>query len=149
VLYWEERFTLLFYFIPLNMRGKTLLWAILALAVFGILTPNSHIANAAHLGGILTGFLYVRQIFQGRWHWPQWKFPSRRAKPREVVAAGTGKKSSWRSTAGNTEEDLPADEFLKNEVDPILDKISAHGIQSLTARERQILEKARSKMSRR
>jgi hypothetical protein len=38
---------------------------------------------------------------------------------------------------------------LKTEVDPILEKISAHGIQSLTANERKILEKARSKMERR
>jgi hypothetical protein len=46
-------------------------------------------------------------------------------------------------------EDLPADEFLIREVDPILDKISAHGIQSLTDRERKILEAARSKMANR
>jgi hypothetical protein len=32
-------------------------------------------------------------------------------------------------------------------VDPILEKISAHGIHSLTAREREILEKARKKMT--
>jgi hypothetical protein len=38
---------------------------------------------------------------------------------------------------------------LKNEVDPILEKISAHGIQSLTASERQVLEKARAKMDQR
>jgi hypothetical protein len=44
---------------------------------------------------------------------------------------------------------LSADEFLQLEVDPILDKISAHGIHSLTARERDILEKARTKMAKR
>ena len=38
---------------------------------------------------------------------------------------------------------------ISAEVDPILDKISAHGIQSLTSRERDILEKARSKMAKR
>jgi hypothetical protein len=32
-------------------------------------------------------------------------------------------------------------------VDPILDKISRHGIQSLTERERQVLEKARNRMA--
>ncbi|HVU08586.1 MAG TPA: rhomboid family intramembrane serine protease [Verrucomicrobiae bacterium] len=144
VMNWEQRFTLLIYFFPVNMRGKTLLWVSIALAVVGILTPNSGIANAAHLGGILTGFFYVRQFVQGRWHWPQWKLPSRREKPREFVAAGKSKKSFWPPI-----EDLSDDEFLKNEVDPILDKISAHGIQSLTARERQILEKARAKMTKR
>jgi hypothetical protein len=34
-------------------------------------------------------------------------------------------------------------------VDPILEKISAHGIQSLTAREREILENARAKIAKR
>ena len=149
VMNWEERFTLLIYFIPINMRGKTLLWISIALAVIGILTPNSGVANAAHLGGILTGFFYVRQIVQGRWHLPQWKFPARRAAPREFVAAGKDKKKFWRSSADKPDEGLSADEFLKNEVDPILDKISAHGIQSLTARERQILEKARAQMTKR
>jgi membrane associated rhomboid family serine protease len=149
VMNWEERFTLLIYFIPINMRGKTLLWISIALTVIGILTPNSGVANAAHLGGILTGFFYVRQIVQGRWHLPQWKFPERRAAPREFVAAGKDKKKFWRSSADKPDEGLSADEFLKNEVDPILDKISAHGIQSLTARERQILEKARAQMTKR
>jgi hypothetical protein len=45
--------------------------------------------------------------------------------------------------------DLPPEEFVSREVDPILDKISARGIQSLTARERRILETAREKMARR
>ena len=149
VLNWEERFTLLIYFIPVSMRGKTLLWVSLALVVFGLLTPNSGIANAAHLGGILTGFLYVRQIVQGRWHLPQWKLPAHRAAPREFVAAGKGEKNFWRPVAEKPDEDLTADEFLQREVDPILDKISAHGIHSLTARERDILEKARTKMAKR
>ena len=37
-------------------------------------------------------------------------------------------------------------DFISREVDPILDKISKQGIQSLTERERKILDKARSKM---
>ena len=46
-------------------------------------------------------------------------------------------------------QELPSEEFISKEVDPILDKISAHGIQSLTDRERQILQAARAKMSKR
>ena len=34
-------------------------------------------------------------------------------------------------------------DFVESEVDPILDKISEKGIQSLTERERKILEQAR------
>ena len=76
VINWMERFTLLFYFIPITMNGKTLLWASIGLAVLGMLNVNSHIANAAHLGGIIAGFFYARQILHG--NWPQWKLFRRR-----------------------------------------------------------------------
>jgi membrane associated rhomboid family serine protease len=145
-IYWTERFTLLFYFIPVTMRGKTLLWISIGMAVVGILTPSNGIANAAHFGGILAGFFYARQVLHG--HWPQWKFSARRARPRELAATPAGKKF-WRSAARPADEEISTDQFLQNEVDPILDKISAHGIQSLTAREREILEKARAKMTKR
>jgi len=121
---------LLIYFIPVTLQGRTLLWLSAGLAVAGILTPHSHIANAAHLGGILTGFFYVRLWAQGRL--PQWEFPVESRPPRLRTLP--------------PDDDLSAEEFLKREVDPILDKISAQGIQSLTARERETLERARAKM---
>jgi membrane associated rhomboid family serine protease len=142
VINWTERFTLLFYFIPITMNGKTLLWASIGLAVLGMLNVNSHIANAAHLGGIVAGFFYARQILHG--NWPQWKLFRRRERPREVVATRTKENKFWRSAPDD--EEISTDQFLQNEVDPILEKISAHGIQSLTAREREILEAARKKM---
>ena len=145
ILHWEERFSLLIYFIPVNMTGKTLLAVSIVLAFLGILTPNSGIANAAHLGGILTGGFYVRLFIQGGW--PDWKFSTRRSAPRELAAKRTGKSAFWHSAADKPSEDLSTDEFLKSEVDPILEKISAHGIHSLTAREREILENARKKMT--
>jgi membrane associated rhomboid family serine protease len=148
---WNERFTLFLYFIPVSMRGKTLLWVTIALSVGGMLTPSSGIANAAHLGGILAGVLYVLLIVQGRLHFPQWRLTSRPAStyPRELAAKHAGKKSAWSSSKIPPDEDLSPDEYLQKEVDPILDKISAQGIQSLTAREREILEKARSRMNKR
>jgi membrane associated rhomboid family serine protease len=145
VLNWREHFTLLIYFIPATMTGRTLFWVSVALAMVGILTPGSGIANAAHLGGILAGFFYVRQIVQGRW--PRFEFPPRRREPRELAAAGKGKKFNGFATNGDGRE-FSTDEFLQTEVDPILEKISAKGLQSLTARERQILETAREKITR-
>jgi membrane associated rhomboid family serine protease len=144
ILHWTERFTLLIYFFPVSMTGKTLLAVSLVLAFLGMLTPNSGIANAAHLGGILTGGFYVRLFIQGEW--PRWKFPAHRAAPRELAIKRAGKGTLWRSAVGKP-DDESTDEFLKTEVDPILEKISAHGIHSLTAREREILENARKKMA--
>ena len=146
VLNWQERFTLLIYFFPVNMRGRTLFWVSVALAVIGILTPKSSIANAAHLGGILAGFVYVRWLLQGRPS--QSEFPVRRSAPREL-AARLKENKIWRAKAVPPAEEQSAEEFLQKEVDPILDKISAQGIQSLTARERETLERARAKMAKR
>jgi membrane associated rhomboid family serine protease len=143
VLHWTESLT--FYVIPVTIRGKTLLWGTIALAVIGLADRNSGVANAAHLGGILTGWFYVRQIVQGRW--PQWEFPRRREKPRELTAAGKGR-YKFRSSAAARDGLFSPEEFIENEVDPILEKISAQGLQSLTAREREILETARRKITR-
>ena len=59
------------------------------------------------------------------------------------------KSSFWGRKKNASDEEMPPEEFLSKEVDPILDKISAQGIQSLTARERRILEAAREKMAKR
>jgi membrane associated rhomboid family serine protease len=143
----RELTMLLFFIIPIRLLAKTLLILSAVLAVAGIVFPSGNIANAAHLGGMAMGFFFVRQIIQGRW-W-QWRFPVRRAAPREFVTARAGKGKFWRSAANPTTEELSAEEFLQREVDPILDKISAHGIQSLTPHERDVLEKARAKMAKR
>lgn len=142
-------------FFVLPVRVKYIAWAGAVMALFYTLVPAQAapgqpiIAQAAHLGGFAGGFAFVRFFIQHRWHLPQWKFPSRHYVPRELAAKRANKKSFWNATPIPPAEDLTPDEFLQKEVDPILDKISERGIQSLTAREREILEKARSKMNRR
>ena len=43
-------------------------------------------------------------------------------------------------------ERMPAEQFISEEIDPILDKISREGMHSLTRTERKILEKGREKI---
>ncbi|PWU13088.1 MAG: hypothetical protein C5B50_20000 [Verrucomicrobia bacterium] len=144
---------LLFFIIPVNMRAKFLLLFSGIVALAGILFPASNsltqtgpgVAHAAHLGGMIAGILFIR--FAADWRWPQ--FQRRAPSPRRLVRVPSPKSSAWGRARGNEQEDLPPDEFLSKEVDPILDKISAHGIQSLTERERRILEAAREKMAKR
>jgi membrane associated rhomboid family serine protease len=145
---------LIFFVLPVTFKARVLLIIEACIALAGILGPllsrpvsAGNVANGAHLGGMLAGIAWIRC---GSWQrspfnfWrPFWRRPQpRRAPPR------TASKRPWRSAAGKA-EDLPPAEFISREVDPILEKISAHGIHSLTERERQILEAARSKMARR
>src|ERR1035438_3114709 len=87
----RELLLLLFFILPIRLSAKMLLLLSAVLALAGIIFPISHIANAAHLGGMLTGVVFIRHFIQGRW--PQWEFPSRRAAPRELVSTRAGKRS--------------------------------------------------------
>jgi hypothetical protein len=150
VLFPERELTLLLFFIiPIRLSARALLMVSVVLAVMGIVFSKSifggNIANAAHLGGMLAGVVFVRWFIRDhRW---QSDRSSRWTGSGEFIARWAGKIPLWRSAADEPEEDLSTDEFVKSEVDPILDKISRHGIQSLTERERKILEQARDRMA--
>ena len=129
------------WFLP--VKAKYLLWFFAAISIWGVLVPYGRMAHAAHLGGMLGGFAYLRwgtiaeRLFVRR---------KARPRPRELMKVHLPKSGPWQK---GEPEDVPPGEFISREVDPILDKISAHGIQSLTPRERKILEAARAKMERR
>jgi predicted hotdog family 3-hydroxylacyl-ACP dehydratase len=124
-------------------------WLLLVEAVVAVggLFMGGNTANGAHLGGMLTGIAFIK--WASWWEsltGGSWGAGTRRRVSRPVVRAGVLRAA--RRPRGNGEE-LPPAEFISREVDPILEKISAHGIHSLTEREREILEAARSKMARR
>ncbi|MCX7866287.1 MAG: rhomboid family intramembrane serine protease [Limisphaera sp.] len=148
MLHPERPLTLLLFFVlPLTLKAKYLLLISALLALFGILFPGDSIAHAAHLGGMLAGVIYARWGLD--WSWPRLRirFQSRSSKPRSTPRLMTSPRAA--APEPRLPDDLPPDEFLSREVDPILDKISAHGIQSLTPRERKILEAARQRIARR
>ena len=154
----RELTMLLFFVIPVTMRAKTLLIGSAALALAGIAWPSffgwilgGNVANAAHLGGMLFGLVYVRHVILGRRFGGGFPGPGRASPtpPRSPDAPAAKPPAFWRSKPGKVEVELSADELLKTQVDPILDKISAHGLHSLTAREREVLEKASGKMAKR
>ena len=131
----------------IRIPAKVLFWCELGISIFFTLVPSDRgIAHAAHLGGILAAIAYMRwDMPRPTINWNPWQ--GRRRKRQLVQAAA--QVSRTRGKRDSAPVELPPEEFISKEVDPILDKISAHGIHSLTPRERQILEAARSKMGRR
>jgi len=55
---------LLFFVLPVKMRARTLLWVSIAVAIAGTVVPFGNIAHAAHLGGILSGYVFSRLTTQ-------------------------------------------------------------------------------------
>ncbi len=140
-----DRTILLMFFLP--VRARTLLNIALAMAVFFVLVPaEPGIAHAAHLGGLLGGMAYMHWIVRRERRLFDWRDYRARSRDRELVVTPARSPAPRKRREKQVEEELPPGEFISREVDPILEKISAHGIQSLTERERKILERARAKM---
>ena len=79
------------------------------------------------------GYLYIKQLGYG-------------ATPRWLLwFQGFGRSLQVRRERPTPRPRSP-EEFMRSEVDPILDKIAREGMQSLTRRERKILESAKDLM---
>lgn len=139
----------------LPIPAITLLWLTGAVSLFFTLVPSNlggGMAHAAHLGGLLAGVAWVKL----GWHrdfvqlpWEGWFSGRKLLKRKKELIRTTSIKIPGFPHTDKESTELPREEFISREVDPILDKISQHGIQSLTERERKILEAARNKMAKR
>ena len=137
----DPNMTILAYFI-IPIRAKFFLYMAIGFSLlYMVIAPRSETAHAAHLGGILAGMAYMR------WSSVVEDFLE------SLRARSASRKYKAQSRGGGRNKSRPADlapeEFISREVDPILDKISSHGIQSLTPQERKVLEAARAKMEER
>ena len=142
---------LLFFVVPVSVKPKHLALGLVGLELAGLLIyelPGAAypldlgVANSAHLGGMLAGWLYFRFLHESRWSFgargadielPHWM--KRRAK------------ASAPAPGYQVNPDRPDD--LRAEVDRILDKINSHGFGALTVDEKRVLDEARDLLSRR
>ncbi|HEY0457115.1 MAG TPA: rhomboid family intramembrane serine protease [Verrucomicrobiae bacterium] len=136
------------FFALVPLRAIHLFWFSIGISLFFIVVPvDKGQAHAAHLGGLLAGAAYIKWIIRSPVSFRIPQIFKRQTTSRRTLRAQ--KKIASRRSEEELEGDLPPGEFISREVDPILEKISAQGLQSLTPHERKILEAARSKMERR
>ena len=122
---------LLFFFFPLTVKAKHLAmgYAILTF-VFLIRDPSAGgVSHLGHFGGMALGYLYVRYSDSLRARFDDGMRKARAPRLR-VPHVSFG----------------PRTNYTREEIDTILDKIAAKGIDSLTDEERDILKRASSKM---
>lgn len=122
-LMYPERTILLFLVIPIKM--KYFIWLLVAFDLWaGFSSAANGVANFAHLGGMLFGYLYLKQD----WRLGAWGRKLRATRARMQMQQNARRAERRR------------DELVN--VDDILDKISEQGIDSLTEQERRILREA-------
>jgi membrane associated rhomboid family serine protease len=145
-LYPMQELTTWIYFFPVQIRARYLLIFLTAISVFGTLVPLGGVAHGAHLGGILVGIVYVRWGAK----FSDWLDRVRGRRKVGLRLRLEPRKQRSRSLWGRKAKAIGSgrhETFISREVDPILDKISAHGFESLTEDEKKVLEAARKKIA--
>ena len=148
----DRRLTLLLFFVlPITLQARTIFWGLFAITSFCIAFPSKDgIAHGAHLGGFLLGWGFAHWVLLGSFSLAGWnvfaRLRDKKSCRRKVVRVGTAR--AFSSTESNVieAEEISKDEFIKQEIDPILEKITKEGVHSLTSRERKILDEARRRM---
>lgn len=112
----------LFFIFPVRAMQAVLFIALMTLAS-AISSGGSRVAHFAHLGGLVTGFLYFKL--------PEWRDRFRLWRSARLFQSPKGPSRKIRQNAVD----------LSGEVDRILDKISTQGVDSLTEKEHEIMKK--------
>lgn len=124
-----ELTSMIFLLLPVRLKAKYLAYGALAIAIWGVTFDRSGaVAHSAYLGGIVAGWFYAHLLGFGRASILQRALRQRRADVERYRA-------------------MTPDQFISEEVDPILDKISREGLQSLTWSERRTLARAQEKIA--
>jgi membrane associated rhomboid family serine protease len=137
-LYPDQPLTFFVFIFPVTTRAKVFVWGFAVFSALCMVLPSvfngvlgGNVANAAHLGGMAMGWFFVKRIL------------------RHPVLGESAGEAHYSYPEPAAPADRPADDFADADVDAVLDKISARGINSLTTRERAVLEAARKRMARR
>lgn len=124
-----ELTNMIFFVLPIRLKAKHLAYGVFVIALaLVILDRDGMVAHSAYLGGCVAGWLYAHLLGFGR---PS--FLQRMVRQHRVEADRIKR--------------LSAEEFIAEEIDPLLDKISRDGLGSLTRTERRKLAQARDKIS--
>jgi membrane associated rhomboid family serine protease len=129
------------FLLPAPIAAKWLVTFLVAVSFVLALFPTSDgVAHLAHLGGFATGFLYLKI---GDWRLGRAERTlRRRSEPSVLVHPGRAARASAAPKPPRRVERDPA----QAEIDRVLDKISARGIDSLTPAERRFLAEMSRKM---
>lgn len=142
---------LVFFIIPITTRPKYIAWIALGIAAMGFLFSEvpggkfeTGIAHSAHLGAMLTGWLYYRFCHEASW------MTLRRSTDIELPRwMKRAKKSPAADTPPASAVNVGTREDIRAEVDRILDKINSDGFGALTPEEKRVLDDAKALLSRR
>jgi membrane associated rhomboid family serine protease len=115
--------------LPIKLKAKYFAWALASAGVvLMIVERQGVVGHSAWLGACVAGWFYAHLLGFGRPSFLQRSLHQRRLE-------------------GERRRQMPWEEFIAAEIDPLLEKISRSGLGSLTRCERRTLARVREKMA--
>jgi membrane associated rhomboid family serine protease len=115
-------------FFTIEVKAKHVAYAVVFLSLVMLMVDrHGAVTHSAIPGGLVAGWLYVHLLGFGHPSWIQRWLWRRRVAEHRI-------------------ERMTFAEFIEAEIDPLLEKISRTGIESLTKAERRILDRTREKV---
>lgn len=115
--------------LPIRLKAKHLAYGAFVLATAGVIFDRTAtVAHSSFLGGCIAGWFYAHLLGFGRPSILQRALSQRRTEAERLRA-------------------MSPEQFIAEEIDPLLDKISREGMASLTRAERRLLAQAREKIA--
>lgn len=135
--FWPRNQMLIWGIIPIEARWMVLIMT--AISLYSGIRPGigGNIAHFAHLGGFVGGYIFLRLLQRQSGH-ERFKRQMQPVAPRVETTAGA--MDRWKKIKRDG-----LHEVNRDELDRILDKISASGIASLTPGEREFLDRFSSR----
>lgn len=146
-MFWPDAEIMVFP-LPVPIRARTLVIGLAVLDLVFAKWVHDGVAHEAHLGGMLAGWLFfkIQSISQRR------PAPAIRQQPERVVmvqqTAAIRDSDPHSAAPSRPLAPRPGNDPVANEVDRVLDKISANGIASLTSEERRFLDEVSKRKQR-
>jgi membrane associated rhomboid family serine protease len=126
------------------VKAKWLVAFLFAMTLFGAFdSPGGPVAHFAHLGGIVTAFLYLKADWRTSRALKKIRNVTPRAPRRLAIVPRDEEEQQAHGASGGTSRSgwsAAEERRILDEVDRVLDKISAHGMSSLTDEERRLLD---------
>ncbi|MCH1570718.1 MAG: rhomboid family intramembrane serine protease, partial [Longimicrobiales bacterium] len=140
-LNWPKAPIYVFGIFPVEARYLVGFMALVALLSATDTAPGSNVAHLAHLGGLITGWIYLKADFRTGAAISSVRRATTKRRRLAIVPADESEDEAVTASSRPVKEDSA----LYDRVDAVLDKISAKGITALTPDELELLDEVSRK----
>lgn len=137
-LLWPDAPIYIWFILP--VKAKHLAIFLGAFSLLAGLGGGSGVAHFAHLGGLAVGYLYLKRGWRSELRLDRWRRRFRRPKLTTIPGGGGDAEDAEGEEPAARRRRSGPDDDVRDEVNRVLDKIAASGMDSLTPEERHFLD---------